>query len=922
MHHAYLSAWLIASFLLLFAFKGTAQCPNNVLPNPGFEQGLSNWTILGDAEAVADPVSGNFAAEIGGDGDRIFQTIPATPGNEYNCFLTWKKLGALGDATAGFKFLDAAYIPISFHLVNLLAQGEFETIAPITAIAPQGTAYVEVTAFTNAQSPAIRVDDFCLNINGGMNIQADLSVSNIQGVVDVDQGGDLLFTFDLVNQGLILVNQLSTVVAILSEDDNLGADDIKIGEVNIAEIPIGTLEDLDMLVSVPFNFPEGAHRLFLIADANDVIVESNEFNNTASTVFTVESSVINPPGCDLSLEIGQAGEFNCSDSGTPDDPSDDTWGLPFLASNSANPTGTGWRVTGGGQSFTGSWDEEKIITGFLIADGQLDLVVSDLDDPNCSIPLNNIPPPSSCSNGLYSGCSNNLLPNSGFENNLEAWTVVGMANITADAVEGTQGLSIAGDGNQIVQNIDAEAGDIFSLSAQARKLATNGSASIGIKFLSATFNPLTAITAAIQVSDNYEAVSTAILEAPAGTKFIEISAYTDPGSAAILVDDFCLRKNSNIQPLGEYDFSIENIDCAAEGEAGEKLDFSFQVRNDGDTDYPGEIYVAGYISTDGLFSSDDVRIGLQAVQNMPVGSTPVIYGEFDIPNSILEGEYHFILRADDGHVIVESQETNNWQARNIAIKNSLNLISVDCQATSPLPREEYLSAVKINDEEIKSGKQEYSDFRNVIFDIPMLEANKLSLTVSYENLNYPEFFRIFVDFNHDGWYEASEIYFEGILPVSFITLPTLTLESEPFVPHQTNFIIGKTNMRIVMSRDGYPLPCGEINNGDVEDYAVNIAEYKGGHPFSIRNDLEASELKTYPNPAEDYFNINLEDAFGSEGILYLTNAIGQIVWQTKLEDIGVNVYSIDTTPMGPGLYGIWLKAKDASPKFAKVMIKQ
>lgn len=919
-----LFALLATCFFLVGSVSNLqGQCQNNVLPNPGFEQGLSNWTILGETELANDAVSGSFSADITGDGNRIFQTIPASPGNEYSLTLAWKKLGALGDATAGFKFLDASYIPISFHLVDLLIETEFEFISPIIAIAPPGTSYIEVTAYTNAQSPNLRVDDFCLTINGGMNNDTDLSVADMQGTFLVEQGGDLIFTFDLVNSGNQLINIPIKVAAYLSTDNNLSADDTKVGEITQPTTPIGILEDLDLLVSIPFNYPVGTHRLFLAADADDVVEEMNEGNNVINISFEVEVAVVNPPDCDLNVTIGQAGEFVCSDNGTPNDPTDDTWGLPFLAENEGNTSGSGWEITGGGVSITGNWGEEKIIAGFLIADGLMDLTVTDLEDANCTLTLNNIPPPNACSNGSFSGCSNNLLPNSGFENDLDLWTSIGQANITNDAVEGEQALSIAGDGNRIIQTINAQAGDRFSLSAQVRKLGTNGAAAIGIKYLDGAYLPLADLGAAIPVSATYLEVTTAILEAPTNTAFIEISAYTDPGASAILVDDFCLRNNSIVQPPGKFDFEIIDIESPAEAVTGSSFSFTYKISNSGDADYPGNVTIGTYVSLDANLSADDFLLEEFAVTEVNLGLSETKTRELVLSDQLQSGSFYFIINADDAHLIDETSELNNWTSVPLTIEQTLDLIPVDCQSVSPLPKVEYLAAVKINEEEVRSAKSEYSNFRNVNFDIALSEENSVSLTVGYDNINYPEYFRIFVDFNHDGWYSPSEVFYQGVLePLGFADAPFLTLESGPIALPNGDYKLGLTKMRVVMSRNGYPPPCGLILNGAVEDYSVNIVNFLEGHPFSDRGNLEPTALKVYPNPANQFININLEDAFGSDGIVYLTNSLGQIVWSRQLQNIEVNVYSIDTALMGSGIYGIWLKSDGASAKFAKVMVKR
>lgn len=908
--------------LLLLTYGLNAQCDNNVVPNAGFEQGLNGWIILGEAELSSDAIEGSQSVEIGGDGSRILQTLPAQAGNEYSFSLAWKKLGPLGNASCGFKFLDSNYSPLSFHLENLNSSGDFTYVSNIEAFAPSGTSFIEITAYTNAQAPALRVDDFCLSIINSTNHGPDLALADLQGDFQAEQGASYIFTFDVFNQGNQIIPNSVTFNAYLSDDNVFDGVDVLVGQVSIPSVLLGVTEDVDITIQIPSNALVGTNHLFLLADPDNQVDEFDENNNLVFVPFIVQPGIGNPPGCDLSLMIGQAGEFVCNNNGTPSDPSDDTWGLPFIAYNANNANGEGYSVSGGGLNFTGKWGEQQFLSGFQISNGLLDLNLSDLENSNCAISIENIPPPLTCSNGSFSGCSDNLLPNSGFEDGLAHWTVLDAADLDSEAYEGVNSLLVYGNGNRVQQTLPAIAGDRFSLVAQAKKLGNNGSASIELKYLTSDFIPLNSTNAPIPVDEHFQSVATILLEAPANTAHVEVSVYTDPGSPDVLVDDFCLKKFVG-QGGANLDLVFDAIDVPPIGEPGSPIAVDYTLTNYGTDDLPANILLGAYLSDDEFLSNDDLFMSAVLTAGAPAGTPQNRTTNIQIPLGVAAGDYFFIFNADHNMSIEEMNEDNNFIATTITIAAGFDLISVDCNAVAPLPKEEFISAVKINHEELQSGKSEYSNFRNVIFDIPMEEENFVSLTVGFNAIHHSEYIRIYVDFNHDGWYDASEIYVDGVLEAGNLPGQYEVWDSGLFYPEATNYMIGKTNMRVLMSREGFPLPCGEIKNGDVEDYSVNIVSKINTYPFDFRDELLGdSELKVYPNPASDYININLEEAYNQNGIIYITNAIGEVVWQSQIEDIGVEVFGLDIAPFGPGLYGIWLKPNEGAAKFAKVVLKR
>jgi hypothetical protein len=98
-----------------------------------------------------------------------------------------------------------------------------------------------------------------------------------------------------------------------------------------------------------------------------------------------------PANC--SIFISQVGNQQCSDNGTPSDPTDDTWTFtPSVSASSGG--GSGW-VTSDPLSTTGTYGSVVTMRPYPISTSLIPLFATDLDDPNCSITFT-IPNPAPC----------------------------------------------------------------------------------------------------------------------------------------------------------------------------------------------------------------------------------------------------------------------------------------------------------------------------------------------------------------------------------------------------------------------------------------------------------------------------------------------------------------------------------------------
>ena len=130
----------------------------------------------------------------------------------------------------------------------------------------------------------------------------DLTLANLTNFPSiVEQGEIAFFNFDLINQGAVAVEGDYLISAILSTDSNVGnADDVELGFVPTGNTGVGTIAGVVGGITLPANQPPGNYLLFLFADSENVVEESNESNNFLSTNITVEES-IGTEGVDLEL---------------------------------------------------------------------------------------------------------------------------------------------------------------------------------------------------------------------------------------------------------------------------------------------------------------------------------------------------------------------------------------------------------------------------------------------------------------------------------------------------------------------------------------------------------------------------------------------------------------------------------------------
>ena len=125
----------------------------------------------------------------------------------------------------------------------------------------------------------------------------------------------------------------------------------------------------------------------------------------------------------------------------------------------------------------------------------------------------------------------------------------------------------------------------------------------------------------------------------------------------------------------------------------------------------------------------------------------------------------------------------------------------------------YISQISLSTMTKVSGGSSYSDFTSYIAYASLGQSFKYVLTPGFKSSSRSQmYWRVYVDFNNDGVFSPNEKKVERYSYYGFsgyIYVPTTVQK-------------GNYRIRIVASPDGYQDPCGGFNNGEVEDYTLQV----------------------------------------------------------------------------------------------------
>ena len=141
-----------------------------------------------------------------------------------------------------------------------------------------------------------------------------------------------------------------------------------------------------------------------------------------------------------------------------------------------------------------------------------------------------------------------------------------------------------------------------------------------------------------------------------------------------------------------------------------------------------------------------------------------------------------------------------------------------CPSSSANASEEWISQVSIGDIDNASASDDgYSDFTGISTTLSTYQIYPMEVTPAYAGPTFPEWIRVWIDFNQDGVFgNDEEVLNSG-------DLTTNTVSGDVAIPPTAT--PGITRMRVSMRWNAEPEACLEsFNFGEVEDYCVLIEE--------------------------------------------------------------------------------------------------
>ena len=232
-----------------------------------------------------------------------------------------------------------------------------------------------------------------------------------------------------------------------------------------------------------------------------------------------------------------------------------------------------------------------------------------------------------------------------------------------------------------------------------------------------------------------------------------------------------------------------------------------------------------------------------------------------------------------------------------------------CDSRGNRPWQQWIAIVELEDIFNNSFKDRYGDFTNQSTQVSTGSTYTLSVTPGYSGERFQEYFRAWIDFNRDGDFDdAGELVLAD--QSNFTVTSTIQIPA--------NASLGQTRLRISMQKSAPPASCGNLSEGEVEDYIVDIRS--SGNSFSSNPWGEAAqEISLWPNPVEDELNLKLPEGW-KDVTLRLVHPNGQVFLVEKVSETYRNNERINLGLLPAGTYWLQIDSKDR-PRVNQKIVK-
>ena len=209
-----------------------------------------------------------------------------------------------------------------------------------------------------------------------------------------------------------------------------------------------------------------------------------------------------------------------------------------------------------------------------------------------------------------------------------------------------------------------------------------------------------------------------------------------------------------------------------------------------------------------------------------------------------------------------------------------------CKMKSESSAAEYISKVTV----IPNGKPKmenpskgssYTDYTGVpkamIELIQGSTDNEIIIEKKWVGKNYKEGISVWIDFDRNGEFDINEKIFTSYPSLDTPVSGKFSVPADAFVSNTDyKYVV----MRVAMERDGVPVSCVNVKNGEVEDYTVRISKLGAANP------IDQTEILIYPNPVSTVLYVK---NISRKAKYKIYNAAGQVVVDGILLNNELNV---------------------------------
>ncbi|MGC1439687.1 MAG: putative Ig domain-containing protein [Burkholderiaceae bacterium] len=511
----------------------------NLLSNGTFETGVSDWFTNTTLTNSADARTGNGAISFG-DG-WIGNVVNATAGTVYTFSGFYKSPVGSGWAGFGVDFVDIDGNEVG-ELVRSLDSTDVYTAFTLEGQVPAGASFIRPWVYTEA-GRSLTIDDMDLRktgcTNGGGNVNQPPFVANPGSQITSVGSVVSLLVSASDPEGLALTFQATGLPTGLAIDSGTGqisgtATSEFSGTVTV------TVSDGEEQGSATFLWtviePGGNSTCNQLPDGG-FETGLGAWSSNASPVVTNEAfsgnNALTFGGGWISITLPALGATNYALNGQYKSNDGTGWagfGIDYLDANN-NEVGEEVRTLEPGDVYAGfsvtstSPASTASIRLWFYSDTDRVLTLDDVDlrFPDC------------VSGGTNNRC--NRIINSGFEVSDGGWFTNASPQLTADAADGNQAISITA--GFISTALSAQAGTSYTASAMIKSSGSTGWAGMGMDFVDSADVKVGDAVLSIDPSANYSLLQVTGL-APANTAGVQLWFYGDSGRI-VYVDQVDLR---------------------------------------------------------------------------------------------------------------------------------------------------------------------------------------------------------------------------------------------------------------------------------------------------------------------------------------------------------------------------------------------